>query len=188
MTTATNNINLPNFLSLCRLLIVPLFIILLTRELYDWALAVFILAGLTDGLDGFLARVLDQRTTLGSYLDPVADKCLLISSYSGLAILFIIPAWVSIIVISRDILILIGVFLFLVVDIEYEIRPSRLSKVTAFFQQFTIGFALLSKVAPGAQVMVLPMCWLTAILTVASGIHYTWIGLTIIQGTPKKYW
>ena len=101
--------NIPNFLTLFRIILVPAFVIFLIQSEYDKALIVFVVAGLTDALDGTLARLLKCQTILGAYLDPIADKLLLVTSYATLAILGIIPAWLSVLVISRDIIILIGI-------------------------------------------------------------------------------
>ncbi|MBT8352055.1 MAG: CDP-alcohol phosphatidyltransferase family protein, partial [Deltaproteobacteria bacterium] len=85
--------NIPNILTLLRILLTPLFVIFLLKHLYSFALIVFTLAGISDGLDGFIARYLNQRTTLGAYLDPIADKLLVTAAYVSLAILNIIPPW-----------------------------------------------------------------------------------------------
>ena len=122
-------INIPNILTLIRILLTPLFVIFLLKNLYSSALIVFTIAGISDGLDGFIARYFNQRTTLGAYLDPIADKILLTAAYASLAILNIIPPWLTVIVISRDVLIAIGMFIFTMTNIRVEIKPSIVSNV-----------------------------------------------------------
>jgi hypothetical protein len=94
--------NIPNLITLLRIILVPIIVILLIQGFFLKALIVFVVAGLSDALDGFLARVLHQQTVLGAYLDPIADKALLASSFVTLSILHIIPSWLAVIVISRD--------------------------------------------------------------------------------------
>jgi len=101
--------NIPNLLTLTRIILVPVIVILLIQASFFKAMIVFVVAGITDGLDGFLARVLNQKTVLGSYLDPLADKALILTSFVTLSILGVVPSWLSVIVISRDCIILIGI-------------------------------------------------------------------------------
>ena len=103
-----NNINIPNIITLIRILIVPIVIIFLLKEKLFYGLIAFIIAGVSDGLDGFIARAFNKKTKIGAYLDPVADKLLIISSFVGLAVLKIIPSWLTVIVLTRDFLIVIG--------------------------------------------------------------------------------
>ena len=138
--------NIPNFLTLFRIILVPAFVIFLIQEEYDKALIVFVVAGLTDALDGTLARLLKCQTVLGAYLDPIADKLLLVTSYATLAILGIIPAWLAVLVISRDFIILMGIAILTLMSIPYEIKPAIVSKVTTALQISTIFFPLLYKV------------------------------------------
>jgi len=102
------SINIPNILTITRILVTPFFVILLLKDMYALALMVFTLASVSDGLDGFIARCFNQKTLLGAYLDPIADKLLLTASFVSMAILHLIPEWLAVIVISRDVLIAIG--------------------------------------------------------------------------------
>ncbi|MCX5833093.1 MAG: CDP-alcohol phosphatidyltransferase family protein, partial [Deltaproteobacteria bacterium] len=95
-------VNIPNLLTLLRILLVPVFVILLIQGLFLKALLVFVVAGLTDAMDGFIARVLHQKTVLGLYLDPLADKALIITSFVTLSVMGLIPPWLAVLVISRD--------------------------------------------------------------------------------------
>ncbi len=174
-------INIPNILTLLRILLTPLFVIFLLKHLYFFALIVFTLAGISDGLDGFIARYFNQRTTLGAYLDPIADKILLTAAYASLAILNIIPPWLTVIVISRDVLIAIGMFIFTMTNIRVEIKPSIVSKCTTAAQLLTVFLALLQMQMAGISAIIYSLCLLTAVLTIMSGLHYTYIGLNILQ-------
>lgn len=137
--------NLPNFITLLRIGAIPVFLILLVDERYTEALLVFILAGITDSLDGLLARWLDARTTLGAFIDPLADKLLLVSSFVILAFLGDIPRWLAVLVIMRDVIILIGYsVLFFVTGHAIEVRPTLIGKASTFFQLLTVSMTLVA--------------------------------------------
>jgi len=175
------NINIPNILTIIRILLVPLFVIALTKDLFFSALLVFTVAGLSDGLDGLLARYFNQRTVLGAYLDPIADKLLIISAFVSLAILKIIPGWLTVIVISRDVLILLGIAIFSINDITVDIKPSFISKCTTVAQISTVIFILLDPEISGAELIKNSLYWLTAGLSILSGFHYIYKGMNILQ-------
>jgi len=166
--------NIPNFISLLRILLVPVVVIFLMQCAYVKALIVLVVSGITDALDGFLARILNQQTTLGSYLDPIADKALLASCYITLAIKGVLPGWLTVIVISRDFIIILGVAVLSMMSISFEIRPAFISKVTTAIQLMTVVFALLYRILPGAFDYQWMMClyWLTAFFTITSGLNY----------------
>ena len=138
-------LNLPNLITLLRIGAIPVFLILLVDERYTEALIVFILAGITDSLDGLLARWLDARTTLGAFIDPLADKLLLVSSFVILAFLGDIPRWLAVLVIMRDVIILIGYsVLFFVTGHAIEVRPTLIGKASTFFQLLTVSMTLVA--------------------------------------------
>ena len=180
------SINIPNILTVIRILLTPLFVIFLLKDLFHFALLVFAIAAITDGLDGLLARYFNQYTVLGAYLDPIADKLLLASAFVSLAVLKIIPPWLAVIVLSRDILIITGIALFSLSDIPIEINPSLVSKWTTVAQFLTILLTLLDQSISGIQVMKQSMFWITASLTIASGLHYVYVGLNILQDSHGK--
>src|SRR5512136_1094174 len=122
--------NLPNLLTLIRILLISLFVILIIDKSFSWALIIFALAGITDGMDGLIARITHQRTELGAYLDPIADKFLLTAAFVTLAIIEIIPNWLPAIVITRDIIILGGFFVLTLTNHRPKIQPTWISKVT----------------------------------------------------------
>lgn len=179
-------INIPNILTLIRILLTPLFVIFLLKNLYSSALIVFAIAGITDGLDGFIARYFNQRTILGAYLDPIADKLLLTAAYVSLAILNIIPPWLTVIVISRDVMIAIGIFILAMTNIRVEIKPSIVSKCTTVAQLLTVFLTLLQTEIQGVSAITYSLYWLTAVLTIMSGLHYVYKGLNILQNAPTN--
>ena len=117
--------NLPNTLTLIRVILIPIFVILIMNHSFKWALITFAIAGITDGLDGLLARLTRQKTELGAFLDPIADKLLLISAYLTLAIIEILPGWLSVIVITRDIIILLGILVIMLISHPPQIQIGR---------------------------------------------------------------
>ena len=188
MKSAGQSINIPNILTVSRILMTPLFIILLMKDLFGLALVIFSLATFTDGLDGFIARYFNQRTLMGAYLDPIADKFLLSAAFITLAILTVIPAWLTVIVISRDILIVAGIAIFAINDIKVKIRPSIVSKFTTAFQLGTIIIVLLGFYYPVVEIAELPALWATAGLTILSGLHYMLAGIGTLQtGLEENY-
>jgi len=180
------NINIPNILTVIRILLTPLFVIFLLRDMFSFALLVFSIAAISDGLDGLLAKYFNQYTVLGAYLDPIADKLLLVSAFVSLAVLEIIPPWLTVIVISRDILIITGISIFAITDIHIEMKPSFVSKCTTVAQLFTIFLTLLDPKISGAHIIKLSLFWITAGLTITSGLHYIYFGLNILQNAPGK--
>ena len=126
--------NIPNLISVLRLLLVPLTVWLIISEAYGWAFISFVAAGLSDGIDGYLARRFDWRTRLGAYLDPLADKALLVSVFVTLGFLKLIPAWLAIMVVSRDALIIGAVLLSRLMDHPVHVRPLMVSKVNTVVQ------------------------------------------------------
>ena len=174
-------ITIPNLLTVIRILLTPLFVILLIREHFGFALLVFVIAGVSDGLDGLIARYFNQRTALGAILDPIADKMLLAAAYVSLGVLAVIPGWLTVVVITRDVVILLGVDVFSLMDIDFEINPSIISKITTVLQVVTVCLALLRFDRSGLGELQLLFYWVTAGFTILSGLHYIFIGMGILQ-------
>lgn len=126
--------HIPNIISVVRLLLVPLTVWLIISDAYGWAFTTFLVAGASDGIDGFLARRYGWRTRLGSYLDPLADKALMVSVYVTLGLLKVLPAWLVIIVVSRDVLIVGAVVLSRLMDHPVKMSPLMVSKVNTAAQ------------------------------------------------------
>jgi len=183
MTAHSGNWTIPNALTVARILCTPLFVVLFLNGRHGAALSMFALAGASDALDGFLARVLDQRSALGAMLDPLADKVLLSASFVCLAYAGWLPAWLTVTVVSRDVLILGGVALlsFWGQDMRSRIKPSALSKLTTACQMCLIlaAFAQAKGFLGGSVTATL--IWLTAALTIASGGHYVARGLAMFS-------
>jgi cardiolipin synthase len=136
---------LPNLISLFRLLLVPLVIGLIANGEWHWALYGFIVAGASDALDGFIARAYNLRTELGAYLDPLADKALLVSIFIELGVLGLFPVWLVILVVSRDFMIVGGIILAWLLGAPMTIRPAALSKLN------TVGQILLAAMVLGIK-------------------------------------
>ena len=172
--------NLPNFLTLSRILLIPLFVILIINKNFGWALVTFAVAGITDGVDGLVARLTHQRTELGAYLDPIADKLLLSAAFITLAIDKILPSWLTVIVITRDMIILLGFFVFLLTNRRPKMQPSFISKITTGFQITTILLALLRAYEPGFATAFQWAIYGTTLFTILSGMHYLYVGTKIL--------
>jgi cardiolipin synthase len=174
-------INIPNILTVLRILVTPLFVIVLIRDLHGYALLIFVLAGVSDGLDGLIARMFNQRSDLGAILDPIADKLLLSAAYVSLGILKDIPGWLAVVVISRDVLIVTGIAVLAFASIDFDIRPTLISKWTTVCQILTVAITLLNANLAGIAGALPVFYWATFVITVLSGLHYTYIGLHILQ-------
>lgn len=177
-------LNLPNFLTLIRILTIPFFLLLLVYHRYLEALAIFILGGVTDFLDGLAARWMNQQTALGAYLDPAADKLLVISSFVMLGIMNGVPLWLAVVVVSRDILIVVGYgLIYLLVEARPQVRPTSIGKWSTGLQLVTIGVALALLHDPKLLPTVLRdlLIGATALATVVSGFQYIYRGLMWLQ-------
>lgn len=173
--------NLPNTLTVFRVLLIPAFVIFIINHSFGWALVTFAIAGITDGLDGLLARLTHQKTELGAYLDPIADKLLIISAYLALAIVEVLPGWLSVIVITRDVIILLGLLVIMLISQPPPIHPSFISKMTTTFQILTVLLALLAGHDSFFKQLTPIAIYATTFLTVLSGIHYIYVGTRILN-------
>ncbi|RIA56836.1 CDP-alcohol phosphatidyltransferase family protein [Dichotomicrobium thermohalophilum] len=164
---------LPNLITVIRVLLVPVVVWLIIHGAHTAAFALFLLAGVSDAIDGFLARHFDWGTELGAYLDPLADKMLLVAIYVTLGLLGHMPAWLVIAVVSRDVLIVGAVILSWMLDRPVEMRPSKVSKANTVGQIILAG-AVLAQLgfAPVLEALVTPLTWVVGILTLASAAVY----------------
>jgi cardiolipin synthase len=165
----------PNQLTFLRLGILPFFVVLLFYERYQWALLILVLAALTDGMDGLLARSLNQKSSLGAYLDPIADKLLLSSSFVVLALEGRIPRWLTILVLGRDILILTTATVILLASTLRNFPPSIFGKITTGVQIVLVLVVLLAEGFQLSNLMLLRelLAYLVAGFTIFSGFHYS---------------
>ncbi len=164
----------PNLLTLMRLIFVPFVVVAIQQQNYTWALAIFVVAGITDGLDGLLARVLQQKTTVGQYLDPIADKLLLSTMFLMLSIAHIIRWPFTILVFSRDIIILIVCTLLYATGTIKVFRPSLFGKANTAVQIVSVLLALIYQINGSywARLGKRWSLWATVALTTISGVHY----------------
>ncbi|MFN6952922.1 MAG: CDP-alcohol phosphatidyltransferase family protein [Albidovulum sp.] len=165
--------NIPNLLTLLRILLVPVVVWAIAQGQMGIALAAFVIAGVTDAVDGYIAKRFDQQTELGAYLDPLADKTLIVSIYISLAIFGFIPPWVAILVVSRDIMIVGAVVLSTLIERPLTIHPLLVSKANTVAQ---IVFAALVLAAKGLSLdldwAIFIAMWAVAVLTLASAGAY----------------
>jgi len=172
---------LPNLLTATRILLIPLFVGLLLYEKHAAAALVFCGAGLTDLLDGMLARRLGSLTRLGAFLDPLADKLLSVSSFITLAAKGPIPVWFVVLVISRDVIISLGTLVLTLSDGPIDIVPSSLGKVTTFLQFVTILATVLFLMDARLLFLWRTVLFAAALMTVLSGLQYLYRGLAARQ-------
>lgn len=183
--------NLANKLTILRILLTPVFIILLFnpvwtietssgKELNLLAIIIFVFGIFTDALDGFVARKKKLKTPLGTFLDPMADKLLLVTTFLALTYKGIIPLWVMIIVLSRDVILTTGWLLTYIFTGQKTIAPSMLGKITTFFQMFTIFFSLWQ--CSFTRIL----WWGAALFTILSGINYVIRGLHVLNSEGIK--
>jgi len=180
--------NIPNLLTLLRIILVPVIVIFLIQEQFLNAAIAFIAAALTDALDGFIARSLGQQTTLGAYMDPIADKALLASSFVTLSVLHAVPGWLAVIVISRDVIIVMGILVLFLMSVPVRIRPTVISKITTAVQLITVLTVLFDLSFPDIiwDVWLAALFVLTAVFTVASGLNYMMKGQKLFNQNTKK--
>jgi len=166
-------VTIPNLITLLRLMMVPTTVWVLISGYQGWAFWLFIAAGIGDALDGIIARQFGLVSRLGSFLDPLADKALLVSVYITLAILLHIPAWLAIMVVSRDLLIVAGVLLSWVLEWPVEMRPLPISKANTL-AQITLAAIVLADLAFAVDFIALRngLIILVAALTVGSAAAY----------------
>lgn len=170
-------IYIPNLLTLARIGLVPWLVVLLQNNQFGWSLVVFVIAGVSDGLDGYIAKRFNASTYLGSILDPIADKVLLVTSYIMLSVLEIVPFWLMVVVVFRDIVIIGGNLLMILFFSSMEMKPLMISKINTVMQIFYIVLVLAS----------LSFAWeysgfvgfigiVVAITSILSGLAYVYIG------------
>jgi cardiolipin synthase len=184
-------VTVPNILTMLRMVMVPVFVSMLFYGRFLTALAVFVLAGITDGLDGLLARRFNQKSQLGTILDPIADKLLLVTSYIVLSLPqigpqplprhFPVPFWVTAAVISRDVFILIGAAAINIVTGFKGFRPSWLGKLNTTIQIVSVAFILIAASVPQLSGY-LPTVYTTVFaFALISGIHYVFFAAKLLN-------
>jgi cardiolipin synthase len=182
-------VNVPNLLSFLRILLVPVFLWLLLDQLFLAAIAVLAFAGLTDFLDGFLARKLNQTTKLGKMLDPVADRLYIFATLLALSATGYVPWWLAGLVILRDVLMLIS--LPLLASVGYRSLPVHyLGKASTFALLYSFPLLLMGKIFTDAAFIITPIAWAFALWGVAlywwSGFVYLWQLVLLIRKERQK--
>ncbi|MFP4236967.1 MAG: CDP-alcohol phosphatidyltransferase family protein [Desulfonatronovibrio sp.] len=184
-TSYESNWTVPNLLTIARIFITPAFVVAFFGQEYLLSLVLFVVAGITDALDGFLARVLRQRSRLGAIIDPLADKFLLLATFVCLGIQNWIPFWLIVVVMTREIIIIGGLFVLHVfgVNMKDRINPTMDSKLNTFFQIMLLLTALTGHTfeVPGFIVSVSVLAYVAGVLTVFSGIRYVILGFGFMQ-------
>jgi cardiolipin synthase len=177
---------LPNWLTILRILLIPVFVTLLVYRRAGLALLVFCLASLTDLLDGYIARSQGRQTRLGAFLDPMADKLLLTSGFVTLTWLKVIPFWITAVVVSRDVVLSIGVLVIHVAGGTVHPAPTWIGKMSTVFQMLTVLAAMASVYFQLVPVFVTKLlAWVTAGFTITSGLQYLIRGLKQLE-TPTS--
>ena len=166
-------INIPNFITLARVLSVPVIFWLLISGNSRTAFFVFLIAGISDAVDGYLAKRFNWTTDLGAYLDPLADKLLIVSIYIALGVSLEIPLWLVIAVVSRDILILLAVLVSWLMDHPVRIKPLAVSKINTAAQLVLAATVLADEgFSLGLDNTRLILVWITAVSTIVSLVAY----------------
>ncbi len=180
-----------NQLTILRMIFIPCFVLLIIYGHPGSATTIFVLAAVTDALDGLLARVFKQKTVLGSYLDPMADKLLLTAAFVTLTIPSLplaahIPIWLTVTSISRDLLIALSALVIHLQTGHSKFPPSFLGKCATAMQLLTVGFCMLANFIDRSRVLLfLPSVYITLIFTVASGLHYFYRSVRIVEQYQK---
>lgn len=178
---------IPNLITAFRIILAPVFVIYLINDRLNSALVIFLICMISDGIDGMVARLFNQKSRLGAYLDPLADKTLLVTAFVLLGVRGYLPSWLTVTAIARDVMILLGVLVFHLNRLEIRIRPSGVSKINTCFQFITLSVVLLkgSVLLPAAVYEAL--YYITAALTIISGLHYMLYGLKAMgEGTGNS--
>jgi cardiolipin synthase len=191
-------ITLPNILTIFRMVLIPVFVTLIFYQRFTFSLIVFVAAGLTDGLDGLLARRFDQRSSLGTILDPIADKLMLVTAFVVLSLRSVyphpipshlpIPFWVTVTVISRDVFIVVGAAAINIMTGFRRFRPSWLGKASTTVQIIGIGAILLAASFPYGTGYYLPTVYaIVFAFSVFSGLHYVFFASKLLNEDRRSH-
>jgi cardiolipin synthase len=179
-----------NQLTILRMVFIPCFVLLLIYGHPKSAVMVFVLAGLTDGLDGLLARKFQQKTVLGSFLDPMADKLMLTSAFitmtvPAVPVAYHIPVWLTITSISRDLLIALASLIIHLQTGHTQFSPSFLGKCTTALQLTTVALVMAANLTNVFTPILDMLVIATLLITVASGLHYFYRSVRLIESYQK---
>jgi cardiolipin synthase len=182
-----DDVTIPNFITLGRVFLVPVIFWLLVSDRMQVAFLLFVVAGISDAVDGFLAKRFNWQSELGSYLDPLADKLLIVSIFVTMGVLGKLPSWLVVAVVSRDILILLGIGLAWLMGALVAIKPSNVSKANTAAQIVLASSVLADEgFSLGLGMFRQAMIWITAGLTAASLVHYASAWIALMTGNADK--
>ncbi|HYE34177.1 CDP-alcohol phosphatidyltransferase family protein [Methylocaldum sp.] len=168
--------HIPNIISVCRILLVYPVISSMLEERFDWALTLFVIAGLSDALDGFLAKHFHWQSRLGSYIDPLADKLLLVCSYVVLSFMGLIPFWLMATVVLRDVVIFTGAVLYYFLLRPFDGQPLLISKLNTLLQLFLVFIVLLHHgFLPLPPIILASLTAVVFLTTMVSGAMYVYV-------------
>lgn len=169
---------IPNIITALRLILVFPFLIFLLKSHFEFAFYIFLIAGFSDGIDGFLARHFHWTSYFGAVMDPIADKLLMMGSFYALAWLAILPLWLCVIVILRDVVIMSGVGGVYYARGHINFEPTLISKINTGFQVALISLTLFSMAFwPLPQNLILVIMGVVSVTTVLSLVGYVWVGI-----------
>jgi cardiolipin synthase (CMP-forming) len=168
--------NIPNILSIFRLFVTIFFVLAVNQGRLKLALLLFVIQGVSDLLDGLLARIMNMKTPLGAFLDPIADKAMLVSAYVVLYLHGILPLWVTLVVLLRDVVMAIGFLILYKIFGKVRLIPSIYGKTSTFLQIFTVVYVLWSEDRTYAPYFF----YATATLTIVAGLQYFARGIAIL--------
>lgn len=168
-------IYIPNLLTLARIGLVPWLLVLLQESEFGWSLALFVIAGVTDGLDGYIAKRFNARSTLGAILDPLADKALLVSAYVMLSVMNLIPFWLMVAVVFRDVVIVGGYLIMVLFFGAVQMQPLKISKLNTFFQISYIGLVLCA------------LAWQLQLSELIRWVGYLVLATSVVSGLAYVY-
>lgn len=177
---------IPNFLTLTRILLLPFFVATIIYEEYQYALVLFIIASVTDLLDGLVARITKQITDFGKILDPVADKFFLITSFILMGNYGLMPKWLTIVVISKDLIIVTGSVILYFMTHKLRIEPSLLGKCASACQFVLIGLVLLFRNINGGVSLHISLFAAVALITASACLHYIYLGLKVANAETEE--
>ena len=189
-------LTIPNLLTFLRMALIPVFASLLYYGSYEWALFVFFFAGVSDGIDGFIARKFNQSSSLGTILDPIADKLLMTTAFILVTLPHVLPAdnkhfpvpfWVTSAVIGRDILIIVVAMAIFIMTEFRGFKPSFWGKLSTVVQISAIGIILIATIFPQGSGYYLPTIYtLVTALAAISGIHYIFHVAKLMNNQNKE--
>lgn len=179
---------IPNLITVLRVAAAPVLVLLLNYQSYELALLLFIVAGISDALDGFIAKRFNFESKFGAILDPVADKVLLVSCFVMLTLLGHLPFWLLVIVAFRDILIVGGYLVLTMLKGSVKLSPSVLSKLNTLFQICLVAIALANLAGwIDSRALIEWLTYMVATTTILSGIHYVWVWGFGKEGIAKEH-